>query len=32
MRKIVPYSILYTSMFYLKNFEHQTAIFDPLQF
>jgi hypothetical protein len=32
MMKIVPYSIPYTSIFVLKIFEHQTAIFELLQF
>jgi hypothetical protein len=32
MRKIVPRSVLYMLIFYLKKFEHQKAIFEPLQF
>jgi hypothetical protein len=32
MRKIVPRSVLYMFIFCLKNFEHEKAIFEPLQF
>jgi hypothetical protein len=31
MRKFVPYSIIYTSIFYLKKIEHEKAIFWPVQ-
>jgi hypothetical protein len=32
MRKIVSYSILYMSIFYLKVFEYQKTIFDCFKF